>query len=147
VKPREQVVVFVAALLVFALMSVHLVWAFQGIAAEKNVIFAKENLRKLGSLTVRYFPDKKIEGGEAFWKSIGRPGNPMKDPWGGDFLLEKRDEGSRSFFYWYSAGPDRVQGTKDDLEFLVPYAAADTYPGSEERFYFPNEASPSSPAK
>jgi hypothetical protein len=85
------------------------------------VLHAQESLRRLAALTVQNFPGRSFDTAEAFWKALGHE-TPIKDGWGGDFLVSAKGVGLQKRVFWRSAGPDRRWGTGDDLEFEVPYS-------------------------
>ena len=110
-----------AALGGLALLLLHL-WGLAGDwRSARDSAEARENLRRLAALTVRNFPERNLGSAGVFWQAIGREGNPMRDLWGEEYRVERREEtGGRSYF-WRSAGSDRLFGTQDDLVERVPY--------------------------
>jgi hypothetical protein len=100
------------------LILVHLFLMFDSLRDARNNLLVTEKMRRLATIVIQNFPDRKGLSDEAFWKIIGRPGDPMRDHWGGVFRLEPR---GKNEFVWCSNGPDQLPGTRDDLEQKVPF--------------------------
>jgi len=107
----------IAALIGGLLVLAHLFLMFTSLRDEREGILAIEKMRKLASIAIQNFPDRKVLSDRTFWKSLGREGDPIKDSWETGFRLEHRGGG----FFWKSAGADRAFGTRDDLEVKVPF--------------------------
>jgi|GEM_PF-4683490 len=95
----------------------HLFLMFSSLKEARESLVVNEKMRRLATITIQNFSDRKGLSDEAFWKIISRPGDPMLDSWGGAFWLERR---GREFF-WRSSGADRLRSTRDDLEVKVPF--------------------------
>lgn len=107
-----------AAMVGAAALYVH--WSWLEFKHGQELAEAKENLRKLASLTAHRFPERDLGDAKAFWKSIGRD-EPMKDPWGQEFQLVVEAQEKEKLAWWQSSGPDRAWSTQDDLKQLVPF--------------------------
>ena len=100
-----------------ALILAHLYLMFASLQGAKADLEVTDKMRKLATIVIQNFPDRKSLSDESFWKIIGRAGNPMQDSWGSSFQLEMRGRD----FYWRSSGPDRISGSRDDLIVKVPF--------------------------
>lgn len=108
----------IAALAGALLVVFHLYLMFLSLREARESLVVTEKMRRLATIVIQNFPDRKGLSDEAFWKIISRPGDPMLDPWGSAFRLETR---AKNEFFWRSAGADRRAGTADDLEVKVPF--------------------------
>lgn len=92
---------------------------FQRFKEDKYRRMAQADLRRLALATDRIFSEKRIFIAADFWRELGRA--PLKDPWGGEYLLELRNTQE---YFWKSSGPDRASGTLDDLVEPVLWGAS-----------------------
>lgn len=76
-------------------------------------VSTREDLRKLGLVSMNLFRNGRPPSPETFWVEIGRT-EPLRDPWGNPYRLEAK-LGERKYFEWSSAGQDRSFGTADDI--------------------------------
>jgi hypothetical protein len=103
------------------LLAAHLYLMLSSLRDGMRAVETEDKLRRLCAVTAQNFPAHEGLTEEAFWKHLGRAGNPMQDSWGEGLRLEAK--GAKEFF-WRSAGPDRAFGTSDDLERRVPKVGA-----------------------
>ncbi len=83
-------------------------------------LVAKEEMRRFAVLTLRLFRrDGQPPSAEMFWAEVARK-EPLLDPWGSPYQLRNHKKEERAF-EWLSAGPDRIYGSADDLNYAVPY--------------------------
>ncbi len=102
-------------------LAFHLSLLVRDLRDASQVMRAQESLRKLAALTIRNFPDRNLGSAEIFWKAIGRD-TPINDTWGTDYSVSSEGVGLTRKIVWHCAGPDRKWGTRDDIDFVVPYA-------------------------
>lgn len=103
-----------------ALIGFHFYLMLATVKSASDTVVAREKMRRLSALVMQNFSGRGHLTDELFWKEIGRPADPMVDPWGSGFQLSRRENGEKPEFFWRSAGPDRQMGTRDDLESKVP---------------------------
>ena len=108
----------IAAAAALLLILAHLFLMFASLKDARQNLLTIGKMRRLATIVIQNFPDRKGLSDEAFWKIISRPGDPMRDSWEGAFRLESR---AQNEFVWRSNGADRLPGTKDDLEVKVPF--------------------------
>lgn len=95
-----------------------------------GMLVVKEDMRRLASVTLRFFTGKIPPEGDSFWTEVGRK-DPVLDPWGQSYRFQKERDG---IYAWRSAGPDRKFGNEDDLLQPVPFGeneAGETRPVTE----------------
>lgn len=80
----------------------------------------KEKIRRLVTITLQNFADRRLLNEKEFWSLINRQ-EPMEDAWGTPYRLVKIELAGGEEVFWRSAGADRAFGTGDDLEVQVPY--------------------------
>jgi hypothetical protein len=96
----------------------HLVLMVGIIEKEGRKIEAREVVRRLSRVTIKFFNKGAPPTGAVFWKTIGKK-EPLRDPWGLPYEL---DLPSAKEFRWLSAGPDRKRHTEDDLISRMPFS-------------------------
>lgn len=92
-------------------------WAASEQVHQKNVISAREELKRLSKVTLKLYSSGRPPSGDDFWKSVGMA-NPIHDPWDTPFRLSVL---SNELFQWRSAGKDQQFETPDDIVLDVPY--------------------------
>jgi len=112
----------IAAAAAFVLIAAHLFLMAISLQDARESVLDTQKMRKLATLVIQNFPDRQNISESAFWKVIGRPGEPMLDSRGNAFQLKPRLKTGREEYFWRSAGADRLLGTRDDLEVQVPFA-------------------------
>jgi hypothetical protein len=106
--------------LIVALTFAHLFQCYSSFARVGKILEAKSDLRRLAR-AVLHISGGRASSEKSFWVTVGRT-EPMRDPWGQDYLFEPAPKMAGGRQRWRSAGPDRSYGTEDDLEHPVPSA-------------------------
>ena len=87
---------------------------------EKNILEARDDVKRLGGLSIRIFQGQSHPKEPDFWVAVGKQ-TPLLDPWGQPYHMEVRALEGKNLLVWYSSGPDQISSTNDDITYSIPF--------------------------